>query len=163
MKMCFARKTDCAILTGHRKCLIHYCRPAVRNARVGPRCEDPDICRTWSSQMKPLHSLRAMRLALPLFSCIAWSQVPGPNINIVSNDPYNQKQVEVDAAANPLNPNHIVAGFIDYQVVVNENPALEPESSAWCGFSFSVNGRIWKSTLVPGFPADTSTAGKSST
>ena len=112
--------------------------------------------------MKPLHSLRAIRWALPLFSCIAWSQVPGPNINIVSNDPYNQKQVEVDAAANPLNPNHIVAGFIDYQVVVNENPALEPESSAWCGFSFSVNGRTWKNTLVPGFPADTSTAGKSS-
>ena len=112
--------------------------------------------------MQRLRSPLSMGAALLSLSCAALSQVPGPNINIVANDPFNQKQVEVDAAANPLNPNHIVAGFIDYQTVANEVPSLEPTSSAWCGFSFSANGKTWKNTLVPGFPADTSTAGKSS-
>src|SRR5262249_20107402 len=44
----------------------------------------------------------------------------GPNVNIVSSDPYSQKQLEVDASANPLNPNHVFAGYIDYQTVINE-------------------------------------------
>ena len=70
----------------------------------------------------------------------AAAQVPGPVVNVVASDPYNQKQVEVEGAANPNNPNHILAGFIDYQTVVNENPLLSPTSSAWCGYSFSING-----------------------
>src|SRR5690348_8789433 len=112
--------------------------------------------------MQPLRSVLSTGAVLLSLSCAAFSQVPGPAINVVASDPFNQKQVEVDAAANPLNPNHIVAGFIDYQTVANEVPSLEPTSSGWCGFSFSANGKTWKNTLVPGFPADTSTAGKSS-
>src|SRR5713226_1607378 len=59
--------------------------------------------------------------------------VPGPNVNIVANDPYNQKQLEVDAAANPLNPNHIFAGYIDYQTVASEDPTRSPTSKGRCG------------------------------
>src|SRR6267154_2485538 len=89
--------------------------------------------------------------------------VPGASVNIVANDPFNQKQVEVDAAANPANPSHILAGFIDYQTVVNENPLEEPNSSAWCGYSYSTNnGKTWKNALVPGVPGDASAAGLNS-
>src|SRR5579864_580313 len=102
-------------------------------------------------------------LLLLTFAAVALAQQPGPNVNVVSHDPFNQKQVEVAAAANPQNPNHVVAGFIDYQTVANENPALDPTSSAWCGYSFSTNGgKTWKNLLVPGFPGDTSPGGTSS-
>jgi len=92
--------------------------------------------------MKMLSFRTVLHLAatLGMLCTTAAAQVPGPVVNVVASDPYNQKQVEVEGAANPNNPNHIFAGFIDYQTVVNENPLLSPTSSAWCGYSFSING-----------------------
>jgi hypothetical protein len=79
--------------------------------------------------------------------------VVGPNVDIVANDPYNQKQVEVAAAVNPLNPSHVFAGYIDYQTVVNEDPTKSPTSRGVCGFSFSTNGgKTWRNGLVPALP-----------
>jgi hypothetical protein len=77
----------------------------------------------------------------------------GPDVDIVENDPYNQKQVEVAAAVNPLNPSHVFAGYIDYQTVANEDPSRPPTSRGVCGFSFSANGgRTWRNGLVPAPP-----------
>ena len=36
--------------------------------------------------------------------------VVSPNVNIVSTDSNFQKQLEVSAATNPLNPSHVLAG-----------------------------------------------------
>src|SRR5262249_41908521 len=56
--------------------------------------------------------------------------------------------LEVDAAANPLNPNHLFSGFIDYQTIINE-PGTKVSSKGMCGYSFSTNGgKTWKSGLV---------------
>ncbi|MBI4481002.1 MAG: hypothetical protein HY651_13360 [Acidobacteria bacterium] len=106
----------------------------------------------------------------------AAAQVPGPVVNINAFDPNNplQKQLEVDAAANPNNPSHIFAGYIDYRTAINDNltnsslPRII--SQAWCGYSFSTNGGrtwksasynaandTWKSFLVPGFLGNTGT------
>lgn len=88
--------------------------------------------------------------AMPSFA----GTVAGPNVNIVASDPFNQKQVEVDSAGgNPLNPNHLFAGFIDYQTVASETAGGEPTSKAQCGYSFSTNGgKTWKNALVPQVP-----------
>jgi hypothetical protein len=79
--------------------------------------------------------------------------VVGPNVDIVASDPYNQKQVEVAAAVNPLNPSHVLAGYIDYQTIANEDPAKSPTSRGVCGFSFSTNGgKTWRNGVVPAPP-----------
>ncbi len=77
----------------------------------------------------------------------------GANVNIVSSDPYSQKQLETDMSANPLNPNHISNGYIDYQTIIIEPTVTDPEehvvSKGICGKSFSTNGgKTWKSGLV---------------
>lgn len=72
-------------------------------------------------------------------------------MSIVSSDPVNQKQLEVDAAANPRNPNHLLAGYITY-VSALENPS-RATSTGRCGYSFSTNGgKTWQNGFLPDLP-----------
>ena len=102
--------------------------------------------------------MKMVRLLLAV-SVLAFAEVGlaqvvvGPNVDIVANDPYNQKQVEVAAAVNPLNPSHVFAGYIDYQTIANEDPAKPPTSRGVCGYSFSTNGgKTWRNGVVPAPP-----------
>src|SRR5262245_59145293 len=65
---------------------------------------------------------RQIWVLFPMFICAlvqaGYGQiVVSPNVNIVSTDSNFQKQLEVSAATNPLNPSHVFAGFIDYETI----------------------------------------------
>ena len=96
--------------------------------------------------------------------------VPGRNVNMVSGDkwpdgdPYLQRQNEPSLAASTRNPLHLLAGSNDYRTV--DLPGLadsEETGDAWLGLYKSFDGGLrWQSTLLPGYPQDTSTVGKAS-
>ncbi len=78
-------------------------------------------------------------------------------------DPFLQRQNEPSMAISSRNPLHMVAGDNDYRSV--DLPAVsgeaEPTGDAWLGFFTSFDGgQTWTSTLVPGYPQDTSLAGR---
>lgn len=98
----------------------------------------------------------------------ALAQTVGPNVNMVSGtqwpggDPFLQRQNEPSMAISSRNPLHIVAGSNDYRTV--DLPGVggegEPTGDAWLGFyTSSDGGQTWTSTLIPGYPQDTSLAG----
>jgi hypothetical protein len=63
------------------------------------------------------------------------------------NEPY--------AVVDPTNPNHIFTGWNDY--------CLTDLGAGWQGFGFSTDGgATWTSSLVPGYPQDTSAEGMAS-
>src|SRR5437667_9916869 len=99
------------------------------------------------------------------------AQIPGPNVNLVSGttlpdgDPFLQRQNEPAAAVSSRNPLHLLAGSNDYRTV--DFPGIpddnEANKDAWLSYYWSVDGgQTWKSTLLPGFPQDTSPFGKAS-
>ena len=78
-------------------------------------------------------------------------------------DPFLQRQNEPSMAISSRNPLHMVAGDNDYRSV--DLPAVsgesEPTGDAWLGFFTSFDGgQTWTSNLVPGYPQDTSLAGR---
>jgi hypothetical protein len=101
---------------------------------------------------------------------------PGTNVNVLPGygsasvtdplrgDGYLQRQVEPAVAASSRNPDHLLAAFGDFRVVdlaTGSPPANATE--AWIGLSRSYNrGRTWFGSMVPGFPGDTSVAGRKS-
>src|SRR5512134_706397 len=98
------------------------------------------------------------------------AQIPSRNVNMVSGtgwpggDPFLQRQNEPSIAASTRNPLHLLAGANDYRTV--DLPGL-PNSGevgdAWMGLFKSFNGgATWKSTLLPGYPQDTSAEGTAS-
>ncbi len=113
---------------------------------------------------------------LPVVATCAWAQspAPGPNVNMVSGtnwttgDPFLQRQNEPSVAISTRNTSHLLAGANDYRSVdfeelFGEQISGEPTPDAWLGvFKTLDGGATWASTLLPGFPADTSTAGRSS-
>ena len=116
------------------------------------------------------------RLALALIAAFAagsafvHAQLPGQNINMVSGktlpygDPYLQKQNEPSGAVSTRNPCRLLAGANDYRTVnLPGLPADKENGDAWVGWYTSINcGQTWSSTLMPGFPQDTTTVGKAS-
>ncbi len=117
--------------------------------------------------------LTAVILAV-VASC-AWAQLPaaGPNVNMVSGtdwttgDPFLQRQNEPSVAVSTRNTSHLLAGANDYRSVDFEelfgDVNGEQTPDAWLGvFKSFDGGATWQSTLLPGFPADSSTAGQSS-
>jgi len=99
------------------------------------------------------------------------AQIPGPNVNLVSGttlpdgDPFLQRQNEPAAAVSTRNPLHLLAGSNDYRTV--DYPGIpddnEANKDAWLSYYWSVDGgQTWKSTLLPGFPQDTTPFGKAS-
>jgi hypothetical protein len=106
-----------------------------------------------------------------LFSCVAvFAQIAGQNINMVSGtnwpagDPYLQRQNEPSIAVSSRNPEHMLGGANDYRTVDIPNPnAPTILGDAWLGVYSSMDGgETWKSTLLPGYPQDTSAVGKAS-
>ena len=96
------------------------------------------------------------------------AQVPGPNVNMVSGtqwpggDPFLQRQNEPSMAISSRNPLHMLAGANDYRTVdlPGVSGAAEPTGDSWLGLFKSFDGgQTWTSTLVPGYPQDTSLAG----
>ena len=98
------------------------------------------------------------------------AQVASQNINMVSGtnwpagDPYLQRQNEPSIAVSSRNPEHMLGGANDYRTVDIPNPnAPSILGDAWLGVYSSLDGGdTWKSTLLPGYPQDTSTVGKAS-
>ncbi len=100
----------------------------------------------------------------------ASAQVVGQSINMVTGttwptgDPFLERQNEPSMAVSSRNALHLVAGNNDYRTV--DLPGLpydEPTGDAWLGFFTSIDGgNSWQSTLVPGYPQDTSSTGLSS-
>ena len=115
--------------------------------------------------MKRWSVLLAVILAA-MASC-AWAQQPaaGPNVNMVSGkdwttgDPFLQRQNEPSIAISTRNTNHLLAGANDYRSVDFEelfgDVNSEQTPDAWLGVFKSLDGgATWASTLLPGFPAD---------
>ncbi len=97
------------------------------------------------------------------------AQIPGPNVNMVSGtqwpggDPFLQRQNEPSMAVSSRNPLHMLAGANDYRTVdlPGVSGASEPTGDAWLGLFKSFDGgQTWTSTLIPGYPQDTSLAGR---
>ena len=114
---------------------------------------------------------RILLLALCLIApATASAQIPGQNINMVTGtkfpggDPWLQKQNEPSGAVSTVNPCRLLVGANDYRAVnLPGLPGDKENGDAWVGWYTSINcGQTFYSTLVPGFPQDTSAAGKSS-
>ena len=100
--------------------------------------------------------------------------VPGRNVNMVSGDkwpdgdPYLQRQNEPSLAASTRNPLHLLGGSNDYRTVdlpvpvgTHEDGDKVETGDGWLGLYKSLDGgQRWKSTLLPGYPQDTSDAGR---
>ncbi len=122
-----------------------------------------------------MHAARPCLLSLLalclLCSVFVFAQVPGQNINMVSGtqfpdgDPFLQRQNEPSGAVSSRNPQHLLAGANDYRTVDIPSPSsvVEVTGDAWLGLFRSIDGGLtWKSTLVPGYPQDTSPEGAAS-
>ena len=98
------------------------------------------------------------------------AQIPGRNVNMVSGeswpdgDPYLQRQNEPSLAASSRNPLHLLGGSNDYRTVdIPGLPGGGETGDAWLGLYKSLDGgQRWKSTLLPGYPQDTTAIGKAS-
>lgn len=118
--------------------------------------------------MRLRSAARVAAVCLLTISAVQAQQV-GNNVNMVTGtqwpggDPFLQRQNEPSMAISSRNPLHMVAGDNDYRSV--DLPAVsgevEPTGDAWLGFFTSFDGgQTWTSTLVPGYPQDTSLAGR---
>jgi hypothetical protein len=109
-------------------------------------------------------------IVLMLCSARVFCQVAGQNINMVSGtnwpagDPYLQRQNEPSIAVSSRNPEHLLGGANDYRTVDIPNPSAPTVlGDAWLGVYTSMDGgETWKSTLLPGYPQDTSSVGTAS-
>jgi len=110
-----------------------------------------------------------MRFGVAVMAALAGAaalraQTPGPNVNIVSKDPYLQKQNEPSGALSTRNSCRLVVGANDYRTVnINGLPADLETGDSWIGLYQSVDcGKTWIAGLMPGFPQDTTAEGTAS-
>src|SRR6266581_337258 len=100
----------------------------------------------------------------------AKGQTPGDSVNMVSGtgwtngDPFLQRQNEPSLAVSTRNTLHLFGGANDYRSVDIAGLAGQSErADAWLGvFKSFDGGQTWQSTLLPGFPLDSSPAGLAS-
>ncbi len=100
----------------------------------------------------------------------AMAQSAGDSVNMVSGtgwtngDPFLQRQNEPSLAVSTRNTLHLLGGANDYRSVDIAGLAGQSErADAWLGIFKSFNGgQTWQSTLLPGFPLDSSPAGLAS-
>jgi len=114
-------------------------------------------------------------LALPAVSGAQTSTTPsgpvaGQSINMVSGktlpggDPYLQRQNEPSLAVSSRNARHLMAGANDYRTVdIPGLPDGTETGDSWLGLFKSFDGgETWQSTLLPGYPQDTTPEGQAS-
>ena len=78
-------------------------------------------------------------------------------------DPYLQRQNEPSIAVSSRNELHLLAGANDYRTVDLPGLVDKATGDAWLGLFKSFDGgQTWKSTLLPGYPQDTSAIGLAS-
>ncbi len=112
----------------------------------------------------------ALLLLVPALLVPISAQVAGRNVNMVSGgtfpggDPFLQKQNEPSIALSTRNNCHLLAGANDYRAVnLKGLPADQEIGDSWVGWYESTDcGATWYSTLVPGYPQDTSAEGAAS-
>ncbi len=100
----------------------------------------------------------------------AMGQTAGDSVNMVSGtgwtngDPFLQRQNEPSLAVSTRNTLHLFGGANDYRSVDIAGLAGQSErADAWLGvFKSFDGGQTWQSTLLPGFPLDSSPAGAAS-
>ena len=112
----------------------------------------------------------------PMFFCtllaplVAIAQTSGPSVNMVSGtgwtngDPFLERQNEPSLAVSTRNTLHLFGGANDYRSVDLAGLAGQSErADAWLGvFKSFDGGQTWQSTLLPGYPLDSSPAGMAS-
>jgi parallel beta-helix repeat protein len=122
--------------------------------------------------------LNLVLLLAALVPLVAYAQAPtaGQNINMVSGtadplkihsladwtigDPFLQRQDEPSLAVSTRNASHLLAGANDYRTVDLNFLATGETGDAWLGvFKSFDGGQTWRSTLLPGYPLDSSLAG----
>ncbi len=122
--------------------------------------------------------MRFVRLLLCLSSILsalfgatpAVGQSAGDSVNMVSGmgwtngDPFLQRQNEPSLAVSTRNTLHLFGGANDYRSVDIAGLAGQSErADAWLGLFKSFDGgQTWQSTLLPGFPLDSSPTGMAS-
>lgn len=121
--------------------------------------------------MRMLRWFRAPMLFCTLFApLVAMGQTSGPSVNMVSGtgwtngDPFLERQNEPSLAVSTRNTLHLFAGANDYRSVDLAGLAGQSErADAWLGvFKSFDGGQTWQSTLLPGYPLDSSPAGMAS-
>jgi hypothetical protein len=92
------------------------------------------------------------------------AQIPGQNVNVVSIDPFLQKQNEPSLGVSALNPCHQLMGGNDYRTVNLQGlPADLENGDSWLGVYQTTDcGLSWLAGLMPGFPQDTTAEGMAS-
>ena len=123
-----------------------------------------------SSRRLYLGALAGVCLVVVGASVALRAQIPGRNVNMVAGtewpggDPFLQRQNEPSIAASTRNPLHLVAGSNDYRSVdVPGLPDGAETGDAWVSVYKSFDGgQRWSSTLMPGYPQDTSAEGVAS-
>lgn len=125
-----------------------------------------------ATSMAPVGLRRSLMIAagIAISAASLLAQIPGRNVNMVSGDkwpngdPYLQRQNEPSLAASTRNPLHLLGGSNDYRTV--DLPGLPDDGEtgdAWLGLYKSFDGgQRWQSTLLPGYPQDTSAVGTTS-
>ena len=122
--------------------------------------------------------MRSIRLSIGLsiilgavFTVVpAKGQSAGDNVNMVSGtgwtngDPFLQRQNEPSMAVSTRNTLHLLAGANDYRNVdVPGLLSIDVQGDAWVGLFKSFDGgQTWQSTLLPGYPLDSSPQGTAS-
>ncbi len=138
----------------------------------------PALVQSSSTRVRSMAGLVALAGALLLGAVWPSAQIGGSgmdlvvgrNVNMVSGqtlpngDPYLQRQNEPSVAASTRNPLHLLAGANDYRTVDIPGNFDDGETGdAWLGvFKSFDGGERWQSTLLPGYPQDTSAAGMAS-
>ncbi len=131
--------------------------------------------RPWSAGSQPAISLVRLFVWLALLCATmsgtpANAQLAGQNVNMVSGtgwtngDPFLERQNEPSIAVSTRNSSHLFGAANDYRTV--DLPGLlgiDERGDAWLGIYKSVDGGLtWRSTLLPGYPLDSSPEGAAS-
>lgn len=115
--------------------------------------------------MRMLRWFRAPMFFCTLFApLVAIGQTSGPSVNMVSGtgwtngDPFLERQNEPSPAVSTRNTLHLFGGANDYRSVDLAGLAGQSErANGWLGVFNSFDGRqTWQSTLLPGYPLDSS-------
>jgi Putative Ig domain len=113
---------------------------------------------------------QAFILCVFLMPLAANGQTAGPSVNMVSGtgwtngDPFLQRQNEPSLAVSTRNTLHLLGGANDYRSVdIAGLAGQDYRADAWLGIFKSFDGgQTWQSTLLPGFPLDSSPTGMAS-